>query len=90
MKVKVSNLTSPRSWREVPNQFEIRIDGKRYFQSYDSVIAVIDENWKITLDERYWNYSMTTSKYRNQFLGLTTEETKRRIKSGEIALADLN
>lgn len=44
-------------------------------------IAIVDhENGgKITLDKNKWNYSTTTGKYR-----------KRKIKSGEYALADLN
>lgn len=86
--MKVYNLTSPRG-TVVPNQFEIHHDGKRYFQSYQSIIAVIEDG-KITLDSYYWDYSVTTSKYRNIFTGLTTEETKRLIKSGEIKLENLN
>ena len=45
---------------------------------------------KITLDDYYWNYSRTTSKYRNMFLNETTEETKRKIKDGTYKLANLN
>lgn len=85
---KVQNLISPNG-NEVPNQFCI-IDGdKRVFQSYSSVIAVI-ERGTVTLDADKWNYSNTTSKYRNQFLGLTTKETEKKIKAGEITLTNLN
>jgi len=45
---------------------------------------------RITLDVNYWDYSKTTSKYRNEFLGESTKETKAKIKSGEYKLADLN
>lgn len=87
--MKVYNLTSPRG-TVVPNQFEIQHDGKRYFQSYRSIIAVIDERGNVTLDSYYWDYSRTTSTYRNIFLGMTTKETKQAIERGEITLANLN
>ena len=88
-KVKVRNLIS-KSGREVPNQFEIRAGRCRYFQSYNSIIVKIDENNQVYLDSYYWNYSNTTSKYRNQFLYEDTATTKAKIKSGEYILTNLN
>lgn len=73
-----------------PNQITFENNGREYFQSYDSVIACINASGNIELDKRYWNYSKTTSKYRNQFLGMTTKEIEAGIKSGEIILVDLN
>ena len=74
----------------VKNQFEIEgDDGAIYFQSYDSVIAV-KRGGKITLDERAWDYSKTTGKYRNIFLGETKKETERKIKEGIYSLDNLN
>ena len=35
------------------------------------------------------DYSVTTGKYRNQFLGETKKETEAKIKSGEYILTDL-
>lgn len=66
--MRVRNMVSPRSGREVANQFVIT-DGKRTtFQSYDSTIVEIDrENKTITVHED-WDYSTTTGKYRNQFM----------------------
>ena len=94
MRVNVHNMTSPSTGNAVPNQFSIEVGDEngtdRFFQSYDTVIARIDKDGQVYLDERNWNYSVTTSKYRNRYLGLTTEETKARIKSGRIILADLN
>lgn len=72
------------------NQFVINTDEGVYFQSYNTIIAFIDNKGKITLDEDKWDYSATTSKYRNKFTGLTTQETKKMIESGEIRLRDLN
>jgi len=73
---------------------------REVFQSYKSVIAQIeivnashvniDPEVKISLDSTYWNYSVTTSKYRNQFLNETKKETQKKIDSGEYTLTDLN
>jgi hypothetical protein len=42
------------------------------------------------LDQKYWNYSNTTGKYRNIFLNETIKDTRKKIKSGEYKLTDLN
>lgn len=82
--MKVSNLLNV-------NQFEIKDDnGNNFFQSYDSIIVKIDASGKVYLDENFWDYSVTTSKHRNIFLGETTKETKAKIKSGEYTLTNLN
>lgn len=88
-KIKVRNMESPRSYRSVANQFIIDTDEGRYFQSYSTIIAFVKGD-KVVLDENKWNYSVTTAKYRNQFLRLTTKETQAKIDSGEYELADLN
>jgi len=76
---------------KVKNQFIVADDdGTQYFQSYNSVIAKCDPGGQVTLDENKWDYSRTTSKYRNQFLGETTKETKAKIVSGVYKLDDLN
>ena len=75
------------------NQFVLRSTKYRAFQSYKTLIAVITYNQgdhEITLDRNKWDYSSTTSKYRNRFLNMTTAETKEAIKQGKIKLADLN
>lgn len=87
--VRVSNMESTRG-NLVANQFEIRTDDGVYFQSYSSIIAFISKNGETLLDETYWNYSKTTSKYRALFLGETTKETQEKIKSGEYKLVNLN
>ena len=87
--MKVSNLTS-NNGNQIANQFEVIADnGDRFFQSYESII-VKKSNGKIYLDETYWNYSRTTSKYRNQFLGESTKETQAKIDNGTYELLDLN
>jgi len=80
---------------KVANQFIVQgehygQEGK-FFQSYSSVIAFKPSNGSsITLDRNKWDYSVTTGKYRNQFLGETKKETQAKIDSGEYILADLN
>ena len=88
--MKVENITS-NNGNKIANQFIIYdSDGSKYFQSYNSVIAKIDPANNITLDQKYWNYSNTTSKYRNIFLEETIKDTRAKIKSGEYILTDLN
>ena len=86
---KVKQMTSERSGRPVANQFIIYASNGTYFQSYNSVIAFISNDGKVTLDDYYWDYSRTTSKYRNQFLGENTAKTRAKIDSGEYKLKDL-
>ena len=88
--MKINNLTSPRSGRPVANQFEIMHNNERYFQSYNSIICKYDAAGRLVFDPHFWDYSVTTSKYRNQFTGLTTQETKRRIAAGSITFENLN
>lgn len=91
MKIRVKNMTSPRSLREVTNQFIIFTNKGRYFQSYRSIIAFVPYGeGKTILDEKFWNWSRTTSKYRNKFLGEYTEETRQKITDGVYELANLN
>jgi len=100
--MRVQNMISDRG-NAVPNQFlltgcpagtvwtdEGNIPSGEMFQSYQSNIAYRDITGQVYLDETYWNYSRTTAKYRNIFLGENTEETRKKIKSGEYKLIDLN
>ena len=89
--MKVSNFLSPVSGRPVANQFIISDDnGNTFFQSYESIIAKKDPYGRITLDPYFWDYSKTTAKYRNEFLGFGIAETRARIKAGTIKLENLN
>jgi len=66
MKVKVSNMESPRTGHEVANQFIIEVDGCVFFQSYQTLIAKKCKG-EITISED-WSYSRTTAKYFYEFL----------------------
>ena len=91
--MKVENITS-NNGNKIANQFVITDDKQNeYFQSYNSMIVKKDyesNQVKIYLDQKYWNYSTTTGKYRNIFLNETIKDTKKKIKSGEYILTDLN
>ena len=100
--MKVRNMTG-RTGREVANQFIITNNEwdkngihchTETFQSYDSFIVQIRNNGlagrTVFLDETYWDYSKTTGKYRNQFLGEDKVTTQAKINSGEYKLVNLN
>ena len=92
MKTKVRQMKSSKTFNPVANQFIIDTPKGRYFQSYNSIIAFIpnNRNHKTQLDEYFWEYSRTTSKYRNEFLGENTQETRKKIKDKTYKLVDLN
>lgn len=90
MEVMVRSMISSNG-NTVPNQFIIHTKTATYFQSYRTIIIKRnDRNGKIYLDKNSWNYSVTTGKYRNQFLNENIAETRKRIESGEYKLKDLN
>lgn len=66
--MRVYNMESPRSGKPVANQFVIADDHRMIFQSYDSMIVDIDFANSVVTFGKDWNYSTTTSKYRNEFL----------------------
>lgn len=68
--MKVRNMESPRTGRPVANQFIIADDHRMIFQSYESMIVDIDFAHSTVTFGRDWNYSTTTSKYRNEFLDM--------------------
>ena len=77
--IKARNIISPNG-NPITNQFIIDDKNKETFQSYDSIIAVRNKKTdKITLDSYFWDYSVTTGKYRNQFLGEGIAETRKKI-----------
>ena len=73
MKVSMQNMISNRG-NAIANQFEIYVDGAKYFQSYNTIIAKIEKGHKITLDTNALDYSRTTSKYLYLFLDMNRKE----------------
>ena len=89
--IKVQNMVSDRG-NDIANQFVIITKNGRFFQSYDSIIAFIpnDRSKKIKLYSYYWDYSKTTGKYRNQFLGEDKKRTQQKISNKTYQLTNLN
>ena len=82
---------------KVPNQFIITTEtpeGNKveYLQSYQTIIAKkIYDNLgcyvvETFLDKNAYNYSVTTAKYRNSFLGVSSKD----FKAKDYILTDLN
>lgn len=90
--MKISNMMGERG-NNIANQFIINDSEFTAFQSYNSIIVKTtfeDGKRKVYLDEKYWDYSKTTSKYRNLFLGEDTKTTRTKIKDGTYELVNLN
>ena len=66
--MKVHNMESPRTGKPVVNQFVIVDDNRLVFQSYDSMIVEWNKATSTLTFGKNWNYSVTTAKYRNEFL----------------------
>lgn len=79
----VSNMTSPRTGNAVANQFIIYFKRGQVFQSYKTIIALIDNKGQAYLTPD-WNCSSTTLKYVKQFLGTTASAKviRERIEEG--------
>lgn len=88
--LKVYNLEG-QSGRPVVNQFVIKDDNRKVFQSYDSTI--VEAKWHDVFCEvnigRDWDYSRTTTKYFKMFLinevGFADEEVetiKKQLRKG--------
>lgn len=86
--MKVQNMTG-NAGIPVKNQFVISDGDSTIFQSYQTTIVKI-ENGQVYLDENSWDYSATTGRYRNLFLGEKKAETLKKIQSGEYKLINLN
>lgn len=66
--MKIQNLISRRSGRAVANQFVAYDNVLTFFQSYKSIIAIIDGAHREIVIGRDWDYSVTTAKYFYQFM----------------------
>ena len=90
----VANMLS-RDGNVAANQFIISEPRRVIFQSYDSIIVVVEKNKEgngdnVFIDKNKWDWSRTTSKYRSLFFGESTAETQRKIDTGAYIITDLN
>jgi hypothetical protein len=87
---RIENMISQHG-NPVANQFKIYTENGVYLQSYESIIAFKPYgSGSIILDAEKWDYSKTTGKYLNQFLGEFKKDTQRKIYNGTYMLKDLN
>ena len=88
--MRTENMTT-RAGNKAANQFILYADDDTvYFKSYESIIAKRTIDGKVTLDPVYWDYSVTTRRYRVKFLCEHGGITQAKIDSGEYELANLN
>jgi hypothetical protein len=88
--MKVRNMNGLNG-TPVKNQFIIDDEnGNIFFKSYNSIIVKKDDEGKVFLDKKYYNYSSTTVKYRNMFLQEDSKIIEHKIKTGEYVLCNLN
>ena len=71
---------------DMPNQFIITTPEARIFQSYTSIIAIKYFDGRVELDANNRDYSPTTNKHRNIFLGEDKKETQKNISDGVYTL----
>ena len=87
---KVENMRSPRSNKEVANQYIITLQNViTIFQSYNSIIC-IKADGETYLDFDKWNYSNTTARYRKLFLNEDTKTTQKKLDQGIYGCVRLN
>lgn len=79
--MKITNLAT--------NQTVVFNNDVTIFSSYGTNIVKIEDG-KTFLDEKFYKYSTTTTKWRNNFLGLTSKEVEKNIKDGKFILTNLN
>lgn len=62
----------------------------KMFAGYSLADLSLNEYPSVYLDEKDWDYSKTTGKYRNLFLNEGIAETRKAILNGQYKLVDLN
>ena len=87
--MRIEIMQSPKGGAR-SNQIIIHNSQGRHFRSYDTTIAFINLDGAVYLDKKYWNYSSTTTRYLSIFLGEDGKTTRKKIKSGEYKLKELN
>lgn len=80
--IRVTNLSSPRSYRPVANQYDLVCENGIAFQSYGTLIAVRLNGFLYLTD--YHDYSKTTSKYCTEWTGKNTAERRKGLQDGSI------
>ena len=98
--MKVENMKNNNN-NIVKNQFIITDDNRRYFQSYNSIIVMIEntpwlsganltDDFIVYIDPDYYDYSKTTTRYRNIFLGIDNDTFNKNLKDNKYTFKSLN
>ena len=94
--IGVENMTS-RNGKPIPNQVILSESLGDTFVSYGTKIVYQSTRISkdglpkdIIVDETNWDYSRTTGKYRNEFMGMGVQDVRDHIKDGRIKVGDLN
>ena len=87
----VKNMTSSRTGNEVANQFVLFFSNAQVFQSYKTIIAMIDNTGKLWVTPD-WEASKTTMKYFKEFANTTAsaKEIRGRIEEGRYKMCNAN
>ena len=80
--ISVENLPSRNGQEKASNQFELKFENGKVFQSYDSLIGVILSNGEICFTDLH-DYSNTTSLHCKNWCGIDTKSRRSGIKSGK-------
>jgi len=85
-----SDLLRNDNLRHKDGLYTYTISSGTLFQSYNVIVAFTSYCGNHFIDERYYKYSKTTSKYLSEFFGLTAKEIAKAITSGDIRLCIIN
>jgi|SaaInlLV_10m_DNA_3_1039740.scaffolds.fasta_scaffold07266_5 hypothetical protein len=94
---KLGAFKSVTNYDGKPNQFELRFESGIVFQSYDSVIVIKffhDDKLPKSISNQIffgkdWNYSSTTSKYRNKFLSRDSKWCQEQVTLNKIKVLEI-
>ncbi len=85
--VKIYPVMSTRSGKVAANQYEIYTSDGRFFQSYSTVCAKIDQSGQVYIRSGQ-PQSVTTARYLYQFLGDDKKVFDEKIKNGEYKVVE--
>ncbi len=80
--ISVENLPSRNGRSKAPNQFELKFEKGRMFQSYDSLIGVMMYDGDVCFTDKH-DYSNTTSLHCKNWCHMDMKTRRDGLKSGK-------
>lgn len=80
--ISVKNLPSRNGQGKAPNQFELKFENGRVFQSYESLIGAILYTGEVCFTDKH-DYSNTTVLHCNHWSHTNTAQRRTGLESGE-------